>query len=206
MIDWSLFLHKSSWSSLDIPHHIPSARRACISGVPGATITCACRDGNVIMLNHVEFDYSIYYNYVYIYIHILRVYSIYIYHYIFNGMLTWDFFSSAKKKDPKRMLGQLDFIFSSVLKGNAHMAIGNPELNLHKTYCKISRPSGTNRVIKTPQHLFFSGHVHKPTRAINAINMSNGKKNAHLPVRREKDKIMGCWHSALRKVSTDLRL
>lgn len=48
-------------------------------------------------------------------------------------MLTWDFFSSAKKKDPKRMLGQLDFIFSSVPKGNAHMANGNPELNLHKT-------------------------------------------------------------------------
>lgn len=58
-------------------------------------------------------------------------------------MLTWDFFSSANKKDPKRMLGQSDFIFSNVLKGNAHMADSNPELNLHKTYCKISRPSGT---------------------------------------------------------------
>lgn len=87
-------------------------------------------------------------------------------------MLTWDFFSSANKKDPKRMLGQSDFIFSNVLKGNAHMADSNPELNLHKTYCKISRPSGTNRVFKTLQHLFFSGHVHKPTRAINA----NAKK------------------------------
>lgn len=48
-------------------------------------------------------------------------------------MLTWDFVSSPKKKDSKRMLGQLDFIFSSVLKGNAHMANGNPELNLQKT-------------------------------------------------------------------------
>lgn len=31
------------------------------------------------------------------------------------------------------MLDQLDFIFSSVLNGNAHMANGNLELNLHKT-------------------------------------------------------------------------
>lgn len=140
--------------------------------------------------------------YIYtLHIHILRVY-IYIYHYISNGMLTWDFFSSANKKDPKRMLGQSDFIFSNVLKGNAHMADSNPELNLHKTYCKISRPSGTNRVFKTLQHLFFSGHVHKPTRAINA----NAKKMLIFLSVVRKDKIMGCWHPALRKVSKDLRL